>query len=129
MASFVGRTVDGDRVRVNMDAGAIVVVRAGVEIASGFPTVDGDLWTWPTATLRSISEVRTSELVWSEVDGVRTDGGTLVASKATAVIAGAVMLLPSTTQSPAGVHRLSGFSPEWAAVEWLVKRTKQGCGC
>lgn len=129
MASFVGRLPDRTRVRVNLHADVPQVVARAEVLAEGWPTLDGDLWTWDGLAVRPEVQVRRHDLDWSEVDGVRNEGAPLVIDKAVARLGEALMLFPVATRVRSGVRRLSGWTTDGGQVEWLVAGDFGGCGC
>lgn len=128
--SWVGRA-DAVRVRVNLVDGEPRVVRAGTEIARGWPTdwVEG-AWVWASLTVVPIGAPVRSALRWSERDGVRVDGGTLVSSPAVALLDdGPPTLFPRSSRSGRG-RRVDGFSVAGDPVQFEVELVKAGgCGC
>lgn len=133
LRSWVGR-VGGDRVRVNLTAGVPVVVRAGREVARGWPTAVGDgAWGFGGVVVVPSGVLVPSRLRWAEHEGERVEGVEMGASKAVAVVPGlsvGPVLFPRSTRVSGRRRTLEGFTPSGAAVSVEVELVQAGgCGC
>lgn len=129
MTGFVGRDDTGRRVRVNLEGDRVGVMASGRVVAEGWPVVAEGVWSWPGLDVRADSVSKSTALDWREVDGERTEGGTLVADKAQASLDGEVLLFPRAARVRRGIQTLSGLTLSGEPVTWTVAGDFGGCGC
>lgn len=135
--SFVGRLASGQRVRVNHDGTAPVVVAAGRVLATGWPAdLDAGEWVFASGLVVTPDHPHADDpLAWWATDGARHEGGTLSGDRSrvrlldedTTVVA--EVLLPSVTRARSGVRLVSGFDRSGAPVAFEVAPINRGCGC